>query len=348
MSKLELLTASNDLQDIQDLEERHGLDFVGPDQAMLDAFVERCDKMGSLDDHDLSLISTLGLAEAENVSLTLPSGFLRTPLSSEQKKSINASETEEVAKTSVKMQDGLINVPIDETLERLVSIEETLADHSITASYSRLPFHEACGDWAGKQRLFWVRENFGQHLALLGLLVAKIGLSLHFEDAFRPVGVQEGLFKRRIDWTRTDHPEWPEDRVIEEARSKTAITPRLASHKAGAAVDLRLTAASSPLDIGHDYPEGGALVYLHSPFVTQEQWQNRQTLYVASRLANLAMYVGEDWHLSYGDNLASLNENLEPRRGYVARYGPIKDFNPESGEITYTYALEELDKVFEI
>lgn len=348
MSKLELLAPSNDLQSFQSLEERHGLDFVGPDQAMLDAFVERCDKIGSLDDHDLALISTLGLAEAGRIRLNLPGRFLRTPLSPRQKKSINTSETEEVAKASVKIQDSLTNVPIDESLERFIPIESAFAAHSITASYSKLPFHEACGNWAGKQRLFWVRENFGQHLALLGLLVAKIGLSLHFEDAFRPVGVQEGLFKRRVEWTMTDHPKWSKDRVIEEARSKTAITPRLASHKAGAAVDLRLTSASSLLDIGHDYPEGGALVYLHSPFVTQEQWQNRQTLYVASKLAGLAMYVGEDWHLSYGDNLASLDENLEPRRGYVARYGPIKDFDPKTGEITEIYTPEELDKVFEI
>src|SRR6185436_8960973 len=138
----------------------------------------------------------------------------------------------------------------------------------------------------GKERQFWVRDEFADRLALMGGLVASIGLQIHFEDAFRPLGVQEGLFQRRVSWTIADHPEWAMDRVIAEARSKTAVTPRLASHKGGAAVDLMLQEASGAfLDIGHHYPDGGALVYQKTPFVTQEQWQNRQILQIASRLA---------------------------------------------------------------
>jgi len=340
---------STPLENTDVLEERHGVEFVLPDSGQFDDFVWTCRMMSVANENVVRISGDLSKDSSRLVVVQSPEIFLRDTLTSEQKKSVNELETDEVAELSVKMQDGLLLVPIEESFERMTSLEEVFELHGITASFSDLPFHEACGDWAGKERQFWTREEFAQRLALMGAFLSNVGLQIHFEDAFRPLGVQEGLFRRRVAWTQADHPDWTIERVLNEARSKTAVTPRLASHKAGAAVDLMLRRTDGTfLDIGHKYPEGGALVYQRTPFVTQEQWHNRQLLVVASSLAGLSMYVGEDWHLSHGDNLASLDSNLDPRPGYVAKYGPIKSFDKKSGEITEVYRAGELDGIFEL
>ncbi len=336
MTSIEITTGSSDSRQFEMYEQAYGVRFVEPNASHIQHVVESWNWLADNTD-------------SGSVPVEVPAAFLQSSLSAQQKQLINAHETHEVAAISVRMQDGLLAVPIEESFEPMASLPVLFAEQNLTAVFNETPFHAACGDWAGCPRQFWVRQSFGERLAHLGGLVSRIGLEIRFEDAFRPPGVQEGLFRRRVAWTREDHPDWSDDRIITEARSKTAVTPRLASHKGGAAVDITLSEkAGSALDIGHEYPEGGALVYQKTPFVTQEQWANRQVLLIASKLAGLAMYVGEDWHLSYGDNLASLDEELLPKTGYVASYGPIKDFDRQTGEITNVYRLEELDTVFEM
>jgi D-alanyl-D-alanine dipeptidase len=154
------------------------------------------------------------------------------------------------------------------------------------------------------------------------------------------------MFKRRLQTTRNEHPGWAEEDIIAESKSKTASTPRLASHKGGAAVDIFLADSDDRLlDFGHGYPNGGVLVSPFCKFLTLEQWQNRQMLHIAAGLAGLVMYVGEDWHFSFGDNVAAMAGTADPRKR-TARFGPIKEFDHGSGEITATYTVDELDQLF--
>jgi len=322
----------------------YGLDFVEADLPRINilsdsiskmiASVEECKRTVEL----FSLIDTSG-----RVIFEVPDFFLEKPLEPDQKIVIDTSESEKVASLSVDMQDRLLGVPIDECYQPLVDLRRILSDR---ASFSAVPFHEACGEWAGLERQFWVRQDFASRLVLMAEVLGDQDIAIHFEDGFRPLGVQEGLFKRRIEAVKANFPNYTEEQILREARSKTAITPRLASHKAGAAVDVRLLRNGKLDDIGHEYAEGGALVYLKSPFVTQEQWQNRQTLVIAASLCGLTMYIGEDWHLSYGDNLASLNDDLTPEPGYVAQYGPIKRIDHRSGQIMEVYSEGDIDNIF--
>lgn len=278
-----------------------------------------------------------------------PEVFLKTPLTSHQTTLINDRETSKVADYCLEVQAKLAQVPIVESNERMVHLPSVYADAQIDASFSAAPFHAACGEWAGQPREFWTRENFANRLILMSKILGAAGLYLHFEDAFRPVGVQEGLFKRRVSWTRRDHPEWTEDQIIAEAQSKTAVKPRLASHKGGAAVDARLIDKTTGrlLDYGHNYPDGGALVFPRTPFVTAEQWRNRQLFQVAAFLSDLTLYVGEDWHVSFGDNLASLDSNGRVQPDYIAQYGPIKQFDHATGAIIEAYDPEEMNQIFD-
>jgi D-alanyl-D-alanine dipeptidase len=281
--------------------------------------------------------------------LFLPEIVLSEPLTDSQVIDINNHETDEVAAFSTAIQRRLLGVPIVESYEDLKYLPIVFERKGINASFSSKPFHEACGFWAGRDRLFWARSSFTDRLAVFGKLLNSAEVSLQFEDAFRPLGVQEGLFKRRVNWTKTDHPDWTEDRVVQEARSKTAAIARLASHKGGAAVDASIKDLNGKnLTFGHDYPDGGALVFPRTPYVTAEQWRNRQLFQVAAGLSGLTLYVGEDWHVSYGDNLASLDVNGEVDPNYVAIYGPIKSFEArdETGYISGVYSEDEMDEVF--
>lgn len=277
-----------------------------------------------------------------------PSTVLSKPLTPPQIATVNNTETHAIAQYCIEIQEQLAKVPIRESYEPLVSLPELFAKTEVPVSFSGSPFHPACGRWAGKPRELWAREAFAERLVLMGRLIGPVGLQLYIEDAFRPNGVQEGLFKRRYALTKDEHPAWSEAQLVAESRSKTAVTPRLASHKGGAAIDARLQDIQTGriLDFGHEYPDGGALVFPASPYVTFEQWRNRQIFRLAAELSGLTLYVGEDWHISYGDNLAALDEHGTVRPDYVAMYGPIKDFDRTTGQITETYEEPELDAVF--
>jgi len=276
-----------------------------------------------------------------------PEFFLVKPLSEEQRRVVDAKLANFYAQRSVSQQEVIATVPIEESFERMVFLPSLFQEAGIPLSLSDLPFNKACGEWADRPRVFWVRESMAKRLVVLADALSKAGLFFHVEDAFRPVGVQEGLFKRRVDWILNEHPDWNWEAVLTEAKSKTAVTPRLASHKSGAAIDITLRRISdgSPLDLGNKYPEGGALVAIDCPFVTLEQWQTRQIFANSFRMAGFSIYPGEDWHASFDDNLAGVVGNTIIE-GYRARYGPIKEFSRDTGEILEVYDKNEYDKVF--
>ncbi len=284
----------------------------------------------------------LGGSLEADYDIPTPKFLLSHPLTLSQRKQVDDFLGSYYAQESVELQDKVTQIPIKENYEPMVFLSAIFEKHKLPVSFSDIPFNPACEEWANKPRVFWTRQSLAEKLVSLGKALATVDLFLHFEDAFRPVGVQEGLFKRRIEWILKDYPEWDDSKVITEARSKTAVTPRLASHKSGAAVDITLRRFSTgePLDLGNKYPEGGALVALDCPFVTYSQWQTRQIFANSVRMAGLEVYPGEDWHASYGDNLHAFFS------GKTAKFGPVKDFSLDNGRILEVYSPEEFDRNF--
>ena len=277
----------------------------------------------------------------------IPDFFLARPLSDSQRRLVDESLSPFYAQRSASQQEVIATVPIRESSDKMVFLPELFQEHGLPLSLSDIPFNKACGEWADKPRVFWIRESMANRLLILAGAISEVDLLFYIEDAFRPVGVQEGLFKRRVEWIQNEHPGWEWGKVLLEAKSKTAVSPRLASHKSGAAIDITLRRISDgfPLDLGNKYPEGGALVAVDCPFVTAEQWQTRQIFSNSFLMAGFAIYDGEDWHASYQDNLAGVsNGNVIDR--YVAKYGPIKSFSLETGQILEVYDLNEYDKPF--
>lgn len=273
--------------------------------------------------------------------------FLARNITDEEKRTVNQFETMLGAQDAEVFREKLCDVQVQENGEGLVDLKQLNADLGLEWTFSDIPYHPACGEWAGKSRLMWVRRGLGSRLVALTSDLLSANYSLQFEDAFRPTGVQEGLFRRRYEMARSSQPSWSHDECILEAQSKTAFTPRFAAHKAGAAADVRVRdlLTGELVDIGHDYPEGGEVVRLESPFVTQRQWQNRKLLEAVALRAGLAVYPYEDWHLCIGDVTAAVVLGGDTQ---VASYGPVKEFDRASGAVLAGYALDELDQVFDV
>lgn len=316
-------------QKVVELNHRYNIRFEKPDPGFLPGVQALVDKMASV-------------VGVQSQKLDIPqSGFLVSPLTQDQSKAVNDQIGPLYAKRSVDFQKNMMDIPIRESGEKMVDLRKVFTDpEDIKVSFSDKPFHPASlNEWAGKPRVFWVREDVSERIKLAAKALNEVGLMMYFEDGFRPVGVQEGLLKRRItEFVLTDHPDWDPvqdfDKIMTEAQSKTAVMPRIAGHKGGAAVDVTLhTINGEVLPLGNEYPQGDALVNMDCPYVTKEEWQTRMIFKTVMEMVGMTVYPGEDWHASYGDNLAGANSDGSPKEGYIAKYGPIKKFDPETGAI---------------
>jgi D-alanyl-D-alanine dipeptidase len=318
--------------DIFKIEESFGLRFEQPDSKFIEDLQLKVDKIAK----------SLGKSPFK---LQVPErGLLTQSITTEQRKVFDEILGPMYAKSKVKAQNLLRSVPIVESGERMLSIKETLDKEGLVATYSATPFHQACGDWAGKPRVFWLREQVMGKVIEASRALGEVGICLHFEDAFRPEGVQEGLFKRRFEWVMKDHPSWELEKVYEESRSKTTIAPYLAGHKGGASIDVTLRDQNGEqLPLGNQYPEGGMLVFLDCPYLTKEEWATRQLFRAPFYLLDFYVNPAEDWHVDFGGlNHPTASENNE---GYNAIYGPIKGFNQKTGEI-FPYDTSDYYKDF--
>lgn len=279
--------------------------------------------------------------------LNLPeSGFLTMPLTANQKHELDNLLEPDIAAYITNWENNIMSTPIMESGEKMVSLERALSEVGAIASYSERTFHPVCGEWGSRQKVFWTREGVAGRVAAAALALNHVGIYPHFEDAFRPKGVQEGLFQRRVDTLRSDHPDWDTGLILMEAMTKTAGSPWNAGHKAGAAVDLTLREiGGEPLDLGNEYPDGGVVVAFDSPFITFEQYRTRQIFAAATRLVGMSVYPGEDWHVSFGDALSAMDLNKPSE--FTASYGPIKRFDSKNGEIE-PYSSDEYYELFPI
>lgn len=290
-----------------------------------------------------------------NKQIPLPTppkeGFLEEPLSASQSKGIDGLLGEKYAEVAVQLQDKLADsVVIKESGEKMVSLPLLFNGNNVPLSLSSVPFHEACGEWAGKERVFWTRKSVSEKILRAGKALQPLGIMLHLEDVFRPVGVQEGLFFRRVKLTLQQHPDWAHkwEKVWAEARSKTAVSPFMAGHKSGAAADITLRKMDgTPLPLGNMYPEGGPKVAVRFPFITQEEWSTRQLFTLTMEMAGLRIYPYENWHASFGDLSAGIAafSATEVTPDYNGIYGPIKGFDLKTGEVE-PYTVDEYLKPF--
>jgi D-alanyl-D-alanine dipeptidase len=270
-------------------------------------------------------------------------GFLKDPLTPEQRSVLNAQLTPSYAMINDMQQQTLrLHVKIRDNGEELVSLKPQVSDYS--ALFSHRPIHEACGPYANKKRIFVLRKLVATQACLLTRGLNAANLVPQFEDCWRHFEVQRGLYLRRVVLVAREFPTLRWDMVKMIASSFTAPSPGLAGHMAGAAIDVRLRDMSDNrlLDLGNDYAEGGAGSSLRFPYLTSQQWRTRVLLAEAMRMAGFKLLDTEDWHGSLGDRGLSHDGSLKME---TAMYGPVKSFKVKSGEVEL-FAAEEIDDYF--
>lgn len=260
------------------------------------------------------------------IPLLPENGFLAMPLSQKELNIINTSLSPKYAKDAVAFQEQCTKIQIDECGEKMVSLQEGFEENGIKVSFSKRQHPDCC---TNRERVFWARETLVKHLILMGKALNSIGLQMHVEDMFRQEGVQEGMYRWMYSEVRKKSPHLSSEQAKVEAKSKIASCAAIAAHKSGAAIDITLRIQEgTSLDIGNKYLDSGAIVSMNFPYVTWEQFKVRYLFSQTAKMAGMVVYPWENWHCNLGDTTAAaLHQESN------CRYGPIKGFDQESGEI---------------
>lgn len=146
---------------------------------------------------------------------------------------------------------------------------------------------------------------------------------LTLKYGFRLPEIQRRMRERVLDDLVKNNPEWEEDKILEEA-SKFVAPMELASHCAGAAVDVTLSDIDGrPYDMGCKMDEFGKKSYTRTEDISEEAKENREILVTAMEGVGFINCPSEWWHYSYGDTYwaAALGKD-------TAVYGPL-DFSED-------------------
>ncbi|CAM3640296.1 hypothetical protein EDM52_21660 [Brevibacillus invocatus] len=117
---------------------------------------------------------------------------------------------------------------------------------------------------------------------------------------YRHPEIQERSHSEHKNWLKEHEPHLEGDELTEAAHRFSAA-PDVAGHPTGGAVDVQIVGPDgAPIDMGPAF-EPSKDVYVFSPFVEREVWNNRQLLRNCMIYAGFAPFDGEWWHFAYGD-----------------------------------------------
>ncbi len=201
--------------------------------------------------------------------------------------------------------------PVDEPLVRVAALGPRIFDRPRYVEWGVPHALPEC----------WVRQGVGERLLCVSRSLPE-DRSLVVWDGYRPLSVQAALYDEWEGRLRTEHPDWDDRRIAEQAAR--FVTPPSHDpdapppHLTGGAVDLTLgDATGTPIDMGTDFDafvdEAHARALEASPAPARA---NRRTLFWAMSEVGFTGYAQEWWHFDYGDQFWGLVT------GRSARYGP--------------------------
>lgn len=200
-------------------------------------------------------------------------------------------------------RSDLLRIPIDESGEKLVAVQERL---SIICTYEKLDMLPFLGD------VMMVR---GSVIDMLSSAQSDLRNDTYLQKAFpgrsfnlmlvygyRHPMIQRTYFENRCVDFQVRFPNLSKEEQMELAHICSA-DPEVAGHPTGGAVDVTIVADGEQIDMGcriADFSD----VELMEPFsskVTPPQMQNRMVLRRIMMANGFAPFDGEYWHFSYGD-----------------------------------------------
>ncbi len=183
-------------------------------------------------------------------------------------------------------------ISVIESHEPLVN----LADLSIFLSARRVSSNDLFS---------FVRKNVADRLLRANALLPR-GMSLLFEEGYRPIALQRKLFDDYYRKLAAANPEWTNERVRLDATKYVAPPDGVPPHSTGGAFDVSLAdERGNELAMGScsdDTPdENNDMNFTDCTEISEEARSNRMRLAEALSEAGFVNYPAEWWHWSYGD-----------------------------------------------
>lgn len=163
---------------------------------------------------------------------------------------------------------------------------------------------------------FQVRSGVADRLAQAQACLPD-GYQLQVKEAWRPIWVQERLWKQSLDQLRTSRPGLTGEELRRQNTRFTAPPDSAPPHSTGGAVDLVLLHHGEYADMGWGFNEpgdGSRTAYR----VADQARRNRDILAHAMDQAGFINYPAEWWHWSFGDRYWAFQTSHES-----AHYGPL-------------------------
>jgi zinc D-Ala-D-Ala dipeptidase len=227
----------------------------------------------------------------------------------------------------------MLDYPVDECGEPLVSLQEAVAAEGVAVAFSHTRI-------AGRHaHLFYLREGLIRDFLAVARQMNERGWTLKVEDGFRSremqrdIALQEivlDVVLQKVLWET--HGQMPAPDLLFRRLSALAATrPKVGTHMSGSGMDVSVLWSEdlSEVERGGPYIELSELTPMGSPFISDEAARNRAEISGIMRRHGFTAYPFEFWHYNKGD---AYTEYLTSS-GNPARYGPV-DFDLSNGSVT--------------
>lgn len=190
----------------------------------------------------------------------------------------------------------VLTVPIEECGESLVDLRDfpvaATTEHPRASSPADKRLH--CREGVA-ERLMKADRALPENIGLLVL------------ECHRPLKLQKQYWETDLAGLRDKHPDWAEERLVEENAKFVAPPWIIPPHSTGGAVDLVLVdSKGQEIDMGSPLNEAGPLMHTAAKGISPEAANNRRILLEAMGSAGFVNYSYEWWHYSFGDRYWAL------------------------------------------
>lgn len=198
----------------------------------------------------------------------------------------------------------LLSISVNDNNEKLVYLPDIVCNDIEFRVPKYLCASNDDKNSALKNTCFYGREEIATKLNAINDDLKNINpnASLVVTNVYRLLKVQEENFNKIFNEIKTKFPSLNENEQIEKAHLMIAY-PKVAGHTTGGAIDLTIKINDKLLDMGCEIGDFDRedLLFVKSPFITKEQFENRLLLRKLMISHNFAPFNGEWWHFSYGD-----------------------------------------------
>ncbi len=237
----------------------------------------------------------------------------------------------------------LIAYEVNECGEGFASIREAATAANVEMLFSDSKIVD------GLDRIYFIRQGLVDDLITIGRDMNERGWILKIEEGYRSKEMQTRLVRKpavfdailkKCIWENKGQLPSTEE-LFQRAIVLVANIPKIGTHMSGSAVDISVFHRDDGKEVwrGNSYLEMSERTPMRSPFIENQDLQNRLKITAMMEARGFMHFPQEFWHFNKGDAGAHL---LTGQPG-AAKYGPVH-WNPESNQVTpYDTPLSSLN-----